>query len=684
MRQSPKILIVEDELRMCESLEYLLKTKNYKVTTASCGQDALALIVENTFDLAVLDIHLPDMTGTELMEKIKTQSADTSVVIITGDVNLDLALISLRSGAYDYLRKPFEFEEFLRTVENALNQKALKREKDKINEKLILSEKKYRYLVENSPDITYTLDADGNFTFLSDALEHLLGFTVDDLIGKHYTTIVCEEDREKAQWFFDERRSRDLAASGIELRLKAAGDGQQNDSVRRSLTVEIKSMEIYEESTNNEARRHVGTHGVIRDISERQRLQTQLQNAERMESLGRLAGGIAHDFNNMLMGIQGRSSLISMELEASHPILEHISAIDDCIRSAKLLTEQLLGFARGGKYEARPTDINELILKTVNMFGRTKKEITVETKLHNAKIVVEVDRSQIEQVLLNLYVNAWQAMPDGGTLKLGTEEVTLDDKGCKPYQVEPGRYVHVSVTDTGIGMDQKTIRRIFDPFFSTKEKTRGTGLGLASAYGIIKNHGGIINAHSEIGYGTTFNIYLPITEKMVVDECTTEKNISNGSETVLLVDDEDMIIDVGQALLTKLGYRVIGVNSGKEAVEVIHRMGYGIDLVILDMIMPGMDGSKTFNRIRDICPEMPVMLSSGYAMNGQAEQIMSKGCSGFIQKPFSVYELSQNVRKILDKGTPPFNDNRSLLTCRSQKLIPQHLYQIAASFRQHI
>ena len=185
--------------------------------------------------------------------------------------------------------------------------------------------------------------------------------------------------------------------------------------------------------------------------------------------------------------------------------------------------------------------------------------------------------------------------------------------------IKPSRYAHVSVTDSGIGMDQWTIRRIFDPFFSTKEKTRGTGLGLASAYGIIKNHGGIINAHSEIGYGTTFNIYLPITDKMVEDEFSSEQTISNGSETMLLVDDEEMIIDVGQALLTKLGYRVIGVKSGIEAVEVVHRMGYSIDLVILDMIMPGMDGGKTFDRIRDICPKMPIILSSGYAISGQAE-----------------------------------------------------------------
>jgi PAS domain S-box-containing protein len=648
MWRTPKILVVDDEIRICQSLAYLLKSKDYEVTTATCGRDAMALIDQNAFDLAVLDVHLTDILGTELMEKIKARHPDTSIIVITGDANLDSALAALRCGAYDYLRKPFEFEEFLRTVENAINQKTLKQEKDKINHKLYRSEEKYRYLVQNSPDIIYTLDAEGNFTFLSEALEHLSGFTVDGLIGKHYTTIVWEEDRDKAQWFFDERRSGARAASGIVLRLKAVGDGLENESVRRYLTVELKSMGIYEESTRDGERRHVGTHGVIRDISERQRLYAQLQNAERMESLGTLAGGIAHDFNNLLMGIQGRSSLISMDLEDAHPVLEHLHAIDDYILSATHLTKQLLGFARGGKYEVKPTDINELVLKSANMFGRTKKEIIIETRFQDPNIVVEADRRQIEQVLLNLYVNAWQAMPDGGTLRLETKHVVLDDSDCKPYQVEPGRYARVSITDTGVGMDEKTLKHIYDPFFTTKEKSRGTGLGLASAYGIIKNHAGIIHAESKSDYGTTFNLYLPISEKLVEKECSSEKKIYNGSETILIVDDEDMIIEVGQALLKRLGYQVITAKSGEEALEVVHRKGAGVDLVILDMIMPGMDGGRTFDGIRETCPEMPIMLASGYAINGQAEKIMKRGCNGFIQKPFSVSELSHKVRQILD------------------------------------
>jgi two-component system, cell cycle sensor histidine kinase and response regulator CckA len=651
MGRPPKILVVDDELRVCESLAYLLKTKGYEVTTANSGHDAMRRLADETYDLAILDVHLPDMMGTAIMDHVKVNTPETIVIIITADANLDSALAALKCGAYDYLRKPFEFEELLNTVANALNQKVLKLEKDRINEKLYLSEKKYRYLVQNIPDIIYTLDAYGHFTFLSEAVEHLLGFNAKDLIGKHYTTIVWEEDRERAQWFFDERRSRDRATAGIELRLKVIEDALPKNSGLPFLTVELKSMGIYEETARTRRKRYVGTHGVIRDISERKRLEAQLQNAERMESLGTLAGGIAHDFNNLLMGIQGRTSLLSMDLEGS-PNIEHLKAIDQYIQSATDLTKQLLGFARGGKYEVKPTDINELVLKSANMFGRTKKEIVIQTKFHNANIVVEVDRGQIEQVLLNLYVNAWQAMPEGGTLRLETESVTLGAKICKPYHLPTGHYVHVAVTDTGIGIDAKTLQRIFDPFFTTKEKGRGTGLGLASAYGIIKNHGGIINAHSEIGYGTTFNIYLPLCEESVANKLSSEEIIKNGSETILLVDDEDMIIEVGQALLQRLGYRVIAAKSGKEAIDIVHHSASHIDLVILDMVMPGLDGGKTFDSIRGIRPDMPVMLCSGYAINERTNNIMRKGCNGFIQKPFSASKISQKIRFVLDEAKP--------------------------------
>jgi CheY-like chemotaxis protein len=284
------------------------------------------------------------------------------------------------------------------------------------------------------------------------------------------------------------------------------------------------------------------------------------------------------------------------------------------------------------------------------LFGRTKKEITIHSKFQKDIWTVEVDQRQIEQVFLNLFVNAWQAMSKGGELYLQTENVDIDENYLKPYKVKPGRYVKISVTDTGMGMDGVTQQKIFDPFFTTKDMGRGTGLGLASAYGIIKNHDGFINVYSEVGQGTTFNIYLPASDKKVYRESKSERPLVMGSETILLVDDEDMIIKVGQAMLKKLGYRVVIARSGQEAVKAVAERSGTIDLVLLDLIMPGMDGGQTFDGIRDIQPQMPVLLSSGYAINGQAIEIMKRGCNGFIQKPFNLTQLSKHIRKVLDES----------------------------------
>jgi nitrogen-specific signal transduction histidine kinase/CheY-like chemotaxis protein len=386
----------------------------------------------------------------------------------------------------------------------------------------------------------------------------------------------------------------------------------------------------------------------LTDITRIRALQAQYEQAQSMKSIGTLAGGVAHDFNNLLMGIQGRTSLLSVDLPPSHPSAEHIRAIEDYIQSATNLTKQLLGFARGGKYEVTPTDLNELTAASAKMFGRTRKDIEVRTETHTALLVAEVDKRQIEQVLLNLFVNAWQAMPKGGRLYLRTAPVELDETRCKPHQLEPGSYARISITDTGVGMDEETRKRIFDPFFTTKEKTRGTGLGLASAYGIVKNHGGMITVKSDVGRGSTFDLFLPLCDKEIRQEEIPEQKLVRGAETVLLVDDEEMIRDVAASMLEKIGYRVIVSSSGEEAVDVVTGSGESIQIVVLDMIMPGMDGGETFDRIRALQPRIPVLLSSGYTIDGQATEILNRGCNGFIQKPFNLSELSTKIREILD------------------------------------
>ncbi len=505
---------------------------------------------------------------------------------------------------------------------------------------LMESEEKFRTLVEESPLGIALIGKDGAYRYINPEFRGMFGYSIEDIA-------------DGGAWF--RRAFPDPSTRGEAIRtwrddLKGAAEGKSRervftvtckDGTRKDILFRPVSMENLDQFV------------ICEDVTEKKKLERQLQQAQKFEAIGTLAGGIAHDFNNLLMGIQGRVSLMSIDLEPGHRLSEHLATIEKHIQSAADLTDQLLGFARGGKYEVKPVDVNRLLRDSAKMFGRTKKEIRIHTHLQEPPPVVAADRRQIEQVLLNLYVNAWQAMPEGGDLILETTTVELDETFCTPYQAKPGRYVKIAVTDTGTGMDEATRRQIFDPFFTTKGKGRGTGLGLASAYGIIQNHAGIITVYSEPGQGSTFSIYLPSSQSVVYSETQPEEGLAQGTETVLLVDDEEMIVEVGQAMLEKMGYRVIVAYGGREAVEVFSARSEAVDLVILDLIMPGIEGGKVFDMIREIRPAVPVILSSGYSLNGQAEEIMKRGCDGFIQKPFNIAELSKKVRNVLDLAAGP-------------------------------
>ncbi|MBW1781800.1 MAG: PAS domain S-box protein [Deltaproteobacteria bacterium] len=506
------------------------------------------------------------------------------------------------------------------------------------------SEAKYRTILENMEEGYYEVDLAGNLTFFNEAFTRIVRMPRDQLTGMNNRQFMNRATEQKTFRAFNEVYQTGKPARNIEV-----------ETIRKDGS--IRYVEISAYLNKDGAGNPVGFRGIVRDVTDRklaeeekQKLESQLQQAQKMESLGTLAGGIAHDFNNLLMGIQGRASLMLMDKETSHPDVEHLKGIEAYVKNAAALTKQLLGFARGGKYEVKPTDVNDLIHENATLFGRTKKEITIHSKFQEQVWPVDADRGQIDQVLMNLYVNAWQAMPGGGALYLETENVTLDEKAVRPFLIEPGKYVKISVTDTGIGMDNETLARIFDPFFTTKEKGRGTGLGLASAYGIIKNHGGFIEAFSEEGEGTTFNIYLPASESEVVREEAYHDHVHKGAGTILLVDDEEMILDVGRQLLEKLGYRVLTARGGKEALEIYRENKDRIDMVILDMIMPDMTGGDTYDGLKAINPRVRTVLSSGYSINEQATEILNRGCNGFIQKPFNLEALSWKLREIL--GAP--------------------------------
>jgi len=489
--------------------------------------------------------------------------------------------------------------------------------------------------VEQTAEAVIILGPDGRIQYVNQSMEKMTGFCLEEVRGIN--------PFKRRQGVYDEEVYQNIWEHVLSGRVWTGGavqvkkDGSQYDvesviSPLRDASGAISGFVI-----------------TSRDVTHELKLQTQLQQAQKMEAIGTLAGGIAHDFNNLLTGIQGNSSLILLDITPDHPHYKRLKNIEQLVKSGGELTRQLLGFARGGKYEIKTTDINRFIQQGLDMFGRTKKEIAIHTRYQEGLWTVDIDRGQIEQVLMNLYINAWQAMPDGGDLYVATENKTIDASYVKPYKINHGKYIKISLTDSGIGMDDETQQKIFEPFFTTKEKGLGTGLGLASVYGIIKNHGGFIDVHSEVNKGSTFTLYLPASQKDLITEHKQEDKMVTGSGTILIVDDEEMIRDICTTVLKGLGYRVVSAGTGREALDVYEQQKDIIDLVILDMILPGISGGDIYRMLKNINPAVKVLLSSGYSINGQASALLDRGCNGFIQKPFGLETLSKKVKEILDR-----------------------------------
>lgn len=510
-------------------------------------------------------------------------------------------------------------------------------ERKKAEEEII----KFKTITDNARYGSLIFNFTGEILYINNYSAELLGYSVDELTGRTYDLLLDAEEL--------------YTLAAIINELKQYGSFAAREVWHRHKDGHKIPMLISGTIIKNARGKPHFVAGTGIDISmlkeserEQKQLEIKLQQARKMEAIGTLAGGIAHDFNNLLMGIQGNTSLLLLESGKDSPSYEKLKNIEYSVKSGSNLTKQLLGFARSGKYEVKVTDLNELAGRTSSLYGQTQKGITIHEK-YNHVWTVEVDQVQIEQVLLNIYVNAWKAMPDGGDLYIETDNIMLNQDFIRPYKVKHGRYVKLSITDTGIGMDAATRERIFEPFFTTDEIGKGAGLGLASAYGIIKNHSGIIDVYSEKGIGTTITIYLPASDKKIIKEAAPVQGIVKGSETILLVDDEEIILDVAAKIMSKLGYKIFKARTGKEAIDIFKEKSNEIDLVILDMIMPDLNGGETFDRLKAMDPDVKVILSSGYCVEGQATAILERGCNGFIQKPFNVKEFSSKIREVLDK-----------------------------------
>ncbi len=380
---------------------------------------------------------------------------------------------------------------------------------------------------------------------------------------------------------------------------------------------------------------------------EKKKIEVQLLQAQKTETIGKLVGGIAHNFNNLLMGIQGYTSLMLFETDSANPNYARLKNIEKMVESRLDLTRQLLVYARKGQNEVKLLDLNQLVEETSKTFGKTRKEFTIRRELADNLFTIEADQGQIEQALLNLYINAADAMPEDGELTLKTNNSSHKNINGRHFAPKSDNHVMLSVADTGAGMDKSTMKRIFEPFFTTKNMGHGTGLGLASVYGIVKAHNGYIDVDSRKGHGTTFKVYLPASGIKLQKAVKIPEELIKGTGTVLMVDDEEVILEVGSELLKTIGYKVLTAIDGKEAIEIYKKNMDKIDIVLLDMIMPDMGGGKIFDIIKKVNPDAKVLLISGYSLDNQVAKILNRGCNGFIQKPFDLNELSGKIRKVI-------------------------------------
>lgn len=505
------------------------------------------------------------------------------------------------------------------------------------------SEERFRSLVEQAGDGFELTDAAGNFIDVNQAACRMTGYSREEMLGLRAADIWPRHEYESFVSDFQSKIGQPPITYESRRRRKDTGE----------ILVEVTASIIeYGGSPYSLA--------MVRDITDRKKaeeekkaLREQLFHAQKMEAVGTLAGGVAHDFNNILQAISGYTQILLLDKTEADPEYTSLTAILTAATRAADLVRQLLFFSRRLATDRKPLDLNHEVASARRMLERTiPKMIDIEIHPGSRLWIIMGDPVQIEQILLNLGTNAADAMPDGGRLIIETENLVLDQGYADTHLgARPGRYVLMTVSDTGHGIDEVTVNHIFEPFFTTKEIGKGTGLGLASVYGIVKSHGGYITCYSQVGQGTTFKIYLPAMVSADSDETkpAQAKSLPGGKEIILLVDDEEAIRDLATRALVKFGYTVLTASSGEEALEIYRHRYQGLDLVVMDIGMPGMGGHRCFREILKINPLAKVLVASGYSIQSQLNQTLEAGAAGYVGKPFQLADLLTKVRAVLDK-----------------------------------
>ncbi len=635
-----KVIVVEDSMDDHELLVRELERGGYapqtvRVDTPEALREVLA---EPGWEIVISDYIMPRFSGLAALELLRQSGRDLPFIVISGTVGEDVAVETMRAGAHDYLMKE-NLTRLVPAVRRELREVTERREHRQADEALKESERRFRTLSEASPQGVFLHDNAGKCLYINSCGSEITGYSSAEVVGTDWFHILHPDDVERAAAEWEAFRQNEHKIFESDLRLLHA-----NGTTR---WVQVRVGKVRDEQ--GVATDYVGS---LVDITQHLMFQERLLQAQKQESLGRLAGGIAHDFNNILTAILGYAELASDLVPPEHAAQERIRNIQKAAGRAADLIRQLLAFASKQMITPRVITLNSVLEETGSLLLRLiGSHIKLEILPGSDVGAIRADPGQMQQILINLGVNARDAMPEGGKLTIATRSVHLEAGLTQDNrEVLPGNYVLLEVTDTGIGMNKEILQHIFEPFFTTKEIGKGTGLGLATCHGIVRQNGGHIWVESEVGKGTSFRITLPQVNEIPTKEKEPETlSYLGGKETILLVEDDALLRELTAEALRAEGYAVIEAASGKEALVIATAFTEPIHLLVTDVVMPLMSGKELAQKMLKVQPDLRILFISGYAENAVMTQGILESGVLFLPKPFSVAGLAHKVRAVLDQ-----------------------------------
>jgi PAS domain S-box-containing protein len=645
-----KLLVVEDNPSDAALLLAELRRAGYAPQADFCHTEADFLrFVQTDYDVILSDFNMPQFSAPRALELLAHSGKDTPLIVVSGSVGEDTAADVLKQGATDYLLKD-RLARLGSAIERALARRRLQAEKRQAEADLLQSREFNERITDACPLVIFVLDlAERRALFANRAIRETLGYAPDEILQMGtdlLPRLVHPEDLPLVQEGLESVAGQpDRAVVEREFRMRHANGEWRRFHGRSTVFV----------------RDHAGAPrqivGLLEDITERHRLEEQLRQSQKMEAIGQLAGGVAHDFNNVLTVIIGYTEMLLTEMSADHAMRPMMTEVRQAGQRAAGLTRQLLAFSRKQILEPRVLDLNAVVRSVTRMLERLIGEhIHLKAILDPHLNQVRVDPGQIEQVVVNLAVNARDAMPSGGTLTIETRNAALSPDYCQSVEgLQPGPFVLLSVTDNGTGMSKEIAGRVFEPFFTTKQPGQGTGLGLSTVYGIVKQSQGHISVYSEPGLGTTFKVYLPATGEHADDPQAihSEPNHGQSYETILLVEDDDKVRKITQRTLAKLGYQVLEAAGSRAALELAAAHKGTIHLLLTDVVMPDMNGRELAEALATTHPQLPVLYVSGYANAGVVRNGLIDPLHAYLHKPFTPTELARKVRECIDRANQP-------------------------------